>query len=261
MTDINYQELYEHVSRKNAELEMKLASEDSIKKVLRHESRSKLGQIIGLTGLLIDDGQFNQEELEEYLPIIRSCAEELLSDEEAYGKLEKIESGTYTPEKVRFNLMNTLKGSIDRLRINPQFAETPLRYHFGADSVGPMATYVGEEFLVKASFENLLRNSIEATQKEKSSGKSVEDVFFRSYLNNGFLMLDVTNSGTIPSRLRTPDVLFKRGTTEGKHSGSGLGTYILRRFIEAEGGKIDFSTSDEQNKTTFSLSLPVRKIN
>jgi hypothetical protein len=59
-----------------------------------------------------------------------------------------------------FNLMHTLTSSLDKFRIDPKYNENTIITHFSQESIMPMASYYGEEFLVRASFENLVRNSL-----------------------------------------------------------------------------------------------------
>jgi signal transduction histidine kinase len=49
---------------------------------------------------------------------------------------------------------------------------------------------------------------------------------------------------------------FEKFATSGKTGGSGLGAYSAKLLTEAQGGRIAMSTSDQENRTTLTVTLP-----
>lgn len=45
-------------------------------------------------------------------------------------------------------------------------------------------------------------------------------------------------------------------STSGKSKGNGLGTYSAMKMIKAQGGDITMRTSDEDNETVVTVTLP-----
>jgi len=49
---------------------------------------------------------------------------------------------------------------------------------------------------------------------------------------------------------------FEKFATSGKAGGSGIGTYSAQMLVKAQNGSLTMTTSDEQNSTTLTVTLP-----
>jgi signal transduction histidine kinase len=120
------------------------------------------------------------------------------------------------------------------------------------DTLGELIPVKANAELMSWVVENLLKNSLEAV----NSKDGMIDV--STYLNDQkkTVIIEVTDNGRgVPPRLQKK--IFKPGYTT-KKRGWGLGLSLARRIVEEYHlGKIILKESIPDQKTTFSLSIPV----
>ena len=64
----------------------------------------------------------------------------------------------------------------------------------------------------------------------------------------------LTSSATVPADIR--ESFFDKYVTKGKKGGTGVGTYSAKLLTEAQHGNIAMMTSDSDNETIITVSLP-----
>jgi signal transduction histidine kinase len=100
---------------------------------------------------------------------------------------------------------------------------------------------------------NLTRNAIQAIETRKSPNNSVRISGGRK---GALAMIYVADTGPgIPPAVRNR--MFEAFQTAARAGGTGLGLAISAELLEAHGGKISVSSSDEQG-TVFEISIPDR---
>jgi signal transduction histidine kinase len=110
-----------------------------------------------------------------------------------------------------------------------------------------------DQRLMRMTLENLLSNAIKYTPKKGTVTLNVE-------VRDNKIFYEVKDSGCgIPKKEQ--DQIFEklfRACNVGKVDGNGFGLYVAKGAVEAQGGTISFTSS--QNKgTTFKVMLPVQK--
>lgn len=68
------------------------------------------------------------------------------------------------------------------------------------------------------------------------------------------LALSCRNQGAVPQAIRKR--FFEKFVTHGKSTGTGMGTYFIKRFIETMGGQVRLDIDDAAQTTTISLRFP-----
>jgi signal transduction histidine kinase len=108
---------------------------------------------------------------------------------------------------------------------------------------------------IKQALSNLISNAIAYTPE---GGKITIDV----QTQDGMMLISISDTGVGIPKDQQKDIFTKffRGTnvTSLETTGTGLGLYISRAFIEASGGKLWFK-SIEGKGTTFYFTLPIVK--
>lgn len=100
---------------------------------------------------------------------------------------------------------------------------------------------------------NLTRNAIQAIDTRKGPNNSVR---ISGERNGASAIIHVADTGPgIPPTIRTK--MFEAFQTAARAGGTGLGLAISAELLEAHGGKISVSSSDEQG-TVFEISIPDR---
>ena len=231
----------------SAKKEAERLSED-IDRIARHDLKTPLNGIIGLPQAMLMDDNLTKEQ-REYLDYIQQSGYRMLNMIDMTLSLYKMEQGTYVCEpqsveilsvlrRVEYDLSSELKSFGINLQVLTEDKEA-----FSSEF------YVwGEEMLCYSVISNLVKNAIEDSPRNGTvtitmyTAKNGEDKF-----------ISIHNDSVIPEDIRP--VFGEKYKTSGKKEGTGLGVYSARLMIEAMGGILTWSTSEEEG-TTVVLSLP-----
>ena len=156
--------------------------------------------------------------------------------------LHKMVAGVYQIKNERIEIVHLLSNIINQFKV---FAnEKSVKIHLYIEE-NPAAfsdsVYInGELRYFEMLFENLLKNAIEASPAEKI-------VTIQIFKGEDHTLVSLHNFGVIPEHIRNN--FFELYATSGKKNGSGIGTYSAKLIVEAHGGKITFSTSENEGTT------------
>ena len=115
----------------------------------------------------------------------------------------------------------------------------------------PMFSIEVDSSLIREVIHNLVENAIKYTP----NGGSVR---IRSQEQGGYVTVTVTDTGPgiSPEDQREIWHKFTRGKGTGETSGTGLGLYLVRYFVELHGGRV-FLQSEVGHGTSVGFSIPV----
>src|SRR5215211_2669995 len=261
-------QLTRELEKANEELKYKDQLKDEFINVAAHELRNPIQPILGLSELLRtkeienikNSGEINIQKIENILDIIIRNSKRLMQLEEDILDVARIESGTLTLNKEKFNLKEMiteiLRDYEQKMIHNKK--NLKLSYEF----------YNNDEIIIEADRSrfyqiicNLLNNAIKFTN-EGSITIIVERKKDNSD-NDNEIVVSIKDTGTGIDQEILPKLFTKFATKSIREGGTGLGLYISKSIIERHGGRIwainNATINGDGKGSTFAFSLPINK--
>ena len=217
---------------------------------MSHEIRTPMNAVFGMTTLLLEMDL--SEEAREFLGIIRSSGDTLLTVINDILDFSKIDSGKLDLEETPFRLDNCIEDALDLLA--PKAAEKGLQMAYLMEENTP-STVVGDVTRVRQILLNLISNGVKFT----TEGEVV--VFVSRRLDGDaaqlYFRVRDTGIGIAPDR---QNLLFRSfsqadASTTRQYGGTGLGLAISNRLCELMGGSM-WVESELGVGSTFHFLLP-----
>ncbi len=222
---------------------------EDVERIARHDIKSPLTGIIGLAELLNRQSNLTDKQ-QGFALAIAEAGKQTMHVLNSSLDFLKMEKGEYVLRPELFNLAGTLRKIQNILDVQSRSKSVPVDAFLNGKPLDSSCEcyFVGEERHIENLLTNLTKNAIEAAPEESSvtvNLDSEEDV----------CRIDIHNQGVVPNALR--DSFFKKYSTYGKKSGTGLGTYSAMIIAKAHSGRINFSSSEKEG-THVLVVLPKR---
>ena len=253
-------QLTKELEKANEELRYRDQLKDEFINIAAHELKTPIQPILALCELL-RDRETTIEKDEEILDVIIRNSNRLMKLAEDILNVARIESGSFSLKKEKFNLNEMIKEILKdyEKRIVENNKNIKLFYK----------TYDNNELIVEADrnrlsqvIHNLLNNAFNFTNEgsitvivERKNDKNNKN-------NNNEVTVSIKDTGT-GIDLEILPKLFTKFATKSPIPGTGLGLFISKSIIELHGGKIwasnnnDISGSNDEG-STFTFSLPIK---
>ncbi len=237
-----------HVERDITERKRVEKLREDVERIVRHDLKTPLNGVIGLSELLADDKALGMEQ-KEFAQLINDSGYRMLHMINQSLDLFKMEEGTYKLNPEKFDLLQVvedLKKETQKLRLSKNIDFQVLVCSKKVNEDEQIMVF-WEQRHIQSMLSNLISNAIEASPSDSCVSLNIID-------NNGALTMDIHNQGEIPEEIR--DRFFERYVTSGKNHGTGLGTFSARLVARAHNGDITFSTSAEHG-THVLVTIPL----
>ena len=248
-------ELKKEIEKANEELKCRDQLKDEFINVAVHELRNPIQPILGLCELL-RGRETNIEKDEEILNVIIRNSKRLKQLAEDILDVARIESGTLTLNKEKFNFKEMIEEILRDFgyKIVDSKKNIKLAYEF----------YNNDEIIIEADRSrlyqiicNLLNNAIKFTDEG-----SITAIVERNN-NDNEIVVSIKDTGTGIDAEILPKLFTKFATKSTTEGGTGLGLFISKSIIERHGGRIwainNAATNGDGNGSTFAFSLPITK--
>ncbi len=223
---------------------------EDVDTIMRHDLRSPLTGIIGLSDMLLMKSDITAEKRRECYSHINQSGHLLNRRINNTLDLFKMKNGSYDISDEEFSISKM----ISRLESQFNFYLTFKRIHLDIiyiDAVdrGSLEKACGGEDIIEGLLENLIKNAYDAASED-----SVVTLYVRQEAKN--VMFEVHNEGEISPEAK--ENLFQKYATFGKRGGTGLGLYSALLTARAYNGDIEVA-STQAGGTTFRVWLPILK--
>ncbi len=221
---------------------------EDIDRILRHDLRAPLSNIVNLLPLLLESPLTSEQR--ELVTLIHDAGHRMLQMINMSLRLHKIETGQYRLDPSKLDLPMLLQLIVHRMEhlLAPKNLSIEIQQEGLPVGIKDPLFIYGEEVLCICMFENLLKNACEASPAGAGIVVSLSTLA-------PFHVVSITNQGEVPATIRGR--FFEKYVTEGKKHGTGLGTYSAKLAAQAHGGSIELDTSRE-GWTTVTVRLPIR---
>lgn len=260
--DITSQKLFENElieAKQKAEKATKKAEEsnqlkESFLANMSHEIRTPMNAIIGFSDILYKRKLGVQEK--EFITIIKSAGENLLTIINDILDISKIEAGMMTFEKNNFSIKETFKSL--NIMLLGRAKEKNLELVFSCDKDVP-DTLLGDQTRLTQIIINLVGNAIKFTNE---GSVKVHGKVSKMNKENTLIEFSITDTGIgiHKDKLVTIFERFQQAEshTTRKYGGTGLGLSIAKQLIELQGGTL--SVKSELNVgSVFTFYIPYKK--
>lgn len=223
---------------------------------MSHEIRTPMNTVIGMLSLVAETPL--SDEQKEYLELVQSASNHLLSIINDILDLSKIEAGKVQFQFTEFDLKSNIKEVIDSFKANASAKGLALNLYY--DSLVPKKV-LGDSNHFKQILYNLIGNALKFTHQGSCSikitpekGKDTVQI-----KNNKFKLLfsvEDTGIGIAPEKLGNIFESFSQAhsSTKRHYEGTGLGLAITQKLIEKMGGEI-WVESTENKGSCFYFTL------
>jgi PAS domain S-box-containing protein len=215
--------------------------------IVAHDLRSPVHAVRGFVDMLLDRGEaMGEEQRRQVLEAIRRSSQTLAALIEDILEVSQIESGEFKIERTELDVGAVLRRAVAALE--PSAAEREISIDVNERTPKAFA----DEQRTWQVMTNLLSNALKFSGTEGAVAAGVDPGPEGRHV---IVWVRDDGVGVKPEDIPKLFQRFSRVGSQGGAKGTGLGLYICKRLVEAQGGTISVESEPEQG-STFSFTLP-----
>ncbi len=201
---------------------------------MSHEIRTPINGILGMTELALDT--VLSKEQQDYLLMVRTSGEALLSVVNDILDFSKVEAGMLELDQIEFNLYNCVGETMKTLALRAHQKGIELAYDAAADIPRRV---IGDPGRLRQILVNLVGNAIKFTAKGEvlieieKCGSEDGDIQLQFNVSDTGIGIPAEKHGLLFKAFSQAD-----SSTTRKYGGTGLGLAISSKLVEKMGGKL-----------------------
>ena len=238
--------LIKELEKANEELKYKDQLKDEFINIAAHELKTPIQPILALCELL-RDRETTIEKDEEIFDVIIRNSKRLMKLAEDILNVTRIESGSFSLTKTKFNLKELITEILREYEQTIQL-KTNLKLIYESSEINEIIIEADRNRLCQV-IQNLLKNAIQFT-KEGSITVIVQT-------KENEILVSIKDTGTGIHSEVLPK-LFTKFATKTLTGGTGLGLFISKSIIEMHGGRIWATNNKEGVGATITFTLPIK---
>jgi signal transduction histidine kinase len=254
----NQDESIAELKKENEELKYKDQLKDEFINIAAHEIKNPIQPILGLSELLSQKKGIYTETDKKFLDIIFRNAKRLMQLAEEILDVTRIESGSFSLKKEKFNLKKLITDILQEYKQKIQNKKNIILFYQSHENNDEIIIQADRNRLSQVIY-NLLNNAIKFTI-EGSITVIVQRKKGDNSISNNYneIQISIKDTGTGIHPEIFPKLFTKFATTS-MTGGTGLGLFISKCIIEMHDGRIWATNNTEDGRgSTFTFSLPIK---
>ncbi len=248
--DVTERKLFDRtLQEKNVELQAANVAKREFLAVMSHEIRTPMNGILGMTELTLNTELTSSQR--DYLKVVKSSAESLLTLLNDLLDFSKIEAGKLELENIAFDLSETLGDTLQTLATRASEKGLELSLHIRP---GVPDALFGDPHRLRQIVVNLVGNALKFTEhgeikvEVENAGNIDGQAIVRFAVVDTGIGIALAAHASIFSAFEQADA-----STTRRYGGTGLGLAITKQIVELMGGEIKVE-SELGRGSTFSFS-------
>jgi len=239
--------LLSELGHKNRQLEASIHTRDTLFAIIGHDLKNPFNTLLGFAELLYENyPSYTEEERKAHILRIRNAAEHLLQLLDNLLQWSSLQQGRMDPSPAVISLQSLFEEILPVFK--PQAEAKRIR----------LETHIPEDIRVRADHRMVsvvLRNLLSNALKFTGSGGRIR---VSAVAQKKQVLLEVQDTGVGIPESHQNNLFSAEGTVRTKgtdgETGTGLGLYLCRQFVEKNGGKIWVKSRTGQG-SSFYLTL------